>query len=97
MTIAPWSWFNYHTVLHGMSDGAWTGTAEDDGFDSLLGTRPSVLVTSGRVTLTRSSRGASRSVASAASFDGGDALDAVLHEGDFCPAGAVVPPRSDCP
>ena len=83
MAIPPWTCFNYRTILHAMGDHAWTGSADDDGADSLLGHQPSVKVISGRVTLTRSSHAApSRSLALAASFDGGDALDALLQEGD---------------
>jgi len=84
MAIPPWSCFSYHTVLHAVGNHTWTGSADDDGTDSLLGHQPSVTVISGRVTLTRSSHAVpGRSVAPAASFDGGDALGALLQEGDI--------------
>jgi hypothetical protein len=79
MAIPRSSGFDYHTVLHAVGDHAWAGRADDDASESLLGHRPSVTVTSGLVTLTRKARSG---LVPAASFDGGEALDAVLQEGD---------------
>jgi hypothetical protein len=79
MAIPRASCYHYHTVVHADRDGNWSGTADDDGSPSLLGSRPSVVVTNGRVTIIRRWAGAA---ASTASFDAGEALRAVLREGD---------------
>jgi hypothetical protein len=79
MAIPGASRYHYHTVGHADCDGNWSGTADDDGSPSLLGSRPSVVVTNGRVTMTRRWAG---STASTASFDAGEALRAVLRDGD---------------
>ena len=83
MAIAPWDWYQYHTVVDAAGDGQWSGLADDDGAPSLLDSRPSVAVSNGRVTLVRRSRKSREySTASNASFDGGEALAAVLRAGD---------------
>jgi hypothetical protein len=83
MAIPYWSCYRYDTVLHADRDGAWAGIADDDGSESLVGRRPSVVVTNGRVTLTRRGDGSlDESQTARASFDGGEALQAVLREGD---------------
>jgi hypothetical protein len=83
MAIPSWSCYHYHTIVHAGRDGDWSGTAEDDGSASLLDSRPSVVVTDGRVTMTRRSRNIlKRSPVCSASFDGGRALAAVLRHGD---------------
>lgn len=75
--------YRYSTVVHAGRSGAWSGTADDDGAPSLLGSRPSVVVTDGRVTMTRRWSGIlTRPTASTASFDAGEALQAVLRDGD---------------
>lgn len=79
MAIPSASRYHYYTVVHADRDGAWSGTADDDGAPSLLGSRPSVVVTNGRVTMTSRWAG---SAASKASFDAGEALRAVLRDGD---------------
>ena len=43
--IRSWSRYHYQAVLHADPDGAWAGIADDDGSESLLGSRPSVVVT----------------------------------------------------
>lgn len=51
--------------------------------ESLLGSRPSILVVDGRVTMTRRQRGSlGRSQPVTASFHGGEALSKVLRRGD---------------
>lgn len=83
MAIPGESCYHYHTVVHADRDGDWSGTADHDGSPSLLGSRPSVVVTNGRVTMTRRwSEILKRSTASTASFDAGEALRAVLRDGD---------------
>ena len=83
MAIAPWSRYHYHTVVDAAGDGEWSGIADDDGSPSLLDSRPSVAVRHGRVTMARRSRKSRKySTASNASFDGGEALAAVLRRGD---------------
>ena len=83
MAIPGWSCYDYHTVLHADHNGDWAGVADEDKSASLLGRRPSVVVTSGRVTMTRRWHALpNKSEASTASFDGGEALKAVLREGD---------------
>ncbi len=83
MAIAPWSCYSYQAVLHGHRDRRWSGTAEDDGSPSLLGRRPSVIVTGGHVTMTRRWREIlQRSSISRAGFDAGEALAAVLRQWD---------------
>lgn len=83
MAIAPWYCYRYHTVVHAAGDGEWSGIADDDGSPSLLDSRPSVAVSNGRVTMVRRSpESLEYSTASNASFDGGEALAAVLRGGD---------------
>lgn len=83
MAIHSSGCYDYQTVLHAARGGVWTGIADDDGSESLVGSRPSVLVAGGRVTMTGRRRGTlTPSETSTASFDGGEALSAVLHEGD---------------
>jgi hypothetical protein len=83
MAIPGWSCYAYHTVLHADHNGDWAGVVDEDRSASLLGSRPSVVVTSGRVTMTRRWHAIlNRSQASRASFDGGEALRAVLRQGD---------------
>jgi hypothetical protein len=83
MAIPAAGRYHYHTVVHADRDGVWSGTADDDGSPSLLGCRPSVVVTNGRVTMTRRwSEILTQSTASTASFDAGEALRAVLRDGD---------------
>ena len=83
MAIAPWTCYRYHTVFDVASDGEWSGIADDDGAPSLLDSRPAVAVSNGRVTMVRRSRKSREySTASNASFDGGEALAAVLRGGD---------------
>jgi hypothetical protein len=83
MAIPAKSCFEYHAVLYGDGDGTWRGTAHDDGSESLLGSGPAVVVSQGCVTLTRnSSQIGNPSPVSTASFDGGNALQAVLRDGD---------------
>jgi hypothetical protein len=83
MAIRPSSCYHYHTVVHADRDGDWAGVADEDESDRLLGSDPSVGVSNGRVTMTRRSHETlKRGSASRASFDGGEALMAVLHEGD---------------
>src|SRR6476660_4983974 len=53
MAIPRWNCYGYHTILHADHNGDWAGVADEDGSASLLGSRPSVVVTSGRVTMTR--------------------------------------------
>lgn len=83
MAIPAAGRYHYHTIVHTDRDGVWSGTADDDGSPSLLGSRPSVVVTDGRVTMTRRwSEILTPSTASTASFDAGQALRAVLRDGD---------------
>jgi hypothetical protein len=83
MAIPGRSCYHYETVAHAGRDGEWSGFAEDDGTPSLLGSRPSVVVSNGRVTMTRRAHQAREgSPTSKASFDGGEALAAVLRQGD---------------
>ena len=83
MAIPSWSCYHYHTVLHADRDGDWAGVADEDGSSSLLGSGPSVVVTNGRVTMTRRRREIlKRTGASEGSFDVGETLQAVLREGD---------------
>src|SRR3954463_8979446 len=83
MAIAYWDWYRYHTVVDAAGDGQWSGLADDDGAPSLLGSRPSVDVSNGRVALVRRSpQNRAYSTASSSSFDGGEALAAVLRAGD---------------
>jgi hypothetical protein len=74
--------YHYDTVLQAKADGTLGGIAEDDGGESLFGTQPSVIVTGGRVTLIRRNRGLARSQPSHGVFEGGQALTAVLRQGD---------------
>lgn len=75
--------YHYDTVLHAKADGTLGGIADDDGGESLFGTQPSVVVTGGRVTLIRRNRGSvERSRPSHGVFEGGEALMAVLRQGD---------------
>ena len=79
MAIPSSSCFHYHTVLHADRDGNWVGVADEDGSASLLGSGPSVVVTNGRVTMTRRQRAlVKRTEDSQASFDGDSVLTAVL-------------------
>ena len=83
MAIAPWTCCHYRTVVDAAGDGRWSGIADDDGSPSLLDSRPSVIVANGRVTMARRARKSREwSSASNASFDGGEALAAVLRRGD---------------
>jgi hypothetical protein len=83
MAIPLSSRYHYHTVLHADRNGDWAGIADEDDSDRLLGSHPSLVVSDGRVTMTRRSHEIlTRGSASRASFDGGEALRAVLREGD---------------
>jgi hypothetical protein len=83
MAISRQGQFQYSAVLQRNLE-SWKGSAHDDGLPSLLGSGPSVAVTEGRVTLTRSWRGAlSASLMSAAAFEVGGSVESVLREGDL--------------
>lgn len=83
MAIPIESCFQYHTVLHADRDGDWAGVADEDESPSLLGSGASVVVTNGRVTMTRRRREIlRRTEVLEASFDGGETLKAVLRNGD---------------
>jgi hypothetical protein len=83
MAIAPWTCYSYRTVVAGERDGELSGIADDNGAPSLLDSHPSVVVTNGRVTMTRRSLAKPRcSHAASASFDGCHALATVLRQGD---------------
>jgi hypothetical protein len=83
MAIPNSGCYDYQTILQRDADGNWVGIADDDGAPSLLGSQPSVVVSHGYVTMTRRSQDTlERSQLSRAGFDGGEALRAVLRQGD---------------
>lgn len=82
MAIPGWSCYHYHTALHAERAGEWAGVADEGESASLLGSGPAVVVSNGRVTMTRRRHAFQREPEVRAIFDGGEALAATLRAGD---------------